>query len=194
MNLIRSIDATVEPWTTAEAKAHLRVTTSDHDTYIEALIKAARQYVEMYTGRSLMGQTWVLRLDHDWPGDQIVLPRPPTLTVSSITYVDLDGATQTLAADQYQVDVARHLGTITPAYDVTWPDVRDQLSAITVTYTAGYHATDATKIPAGLRHAMLLLVGVWFVNREAVITGTIATDLPHGVEALLFPHRIFYGV
>ena len=193
MNLERMTDATVEPWTTAEAKAHLRVTTSDHDTYIAALVKAARQHVETYTGRAMMEQTWKLRLDRAWPGS-IVLPRPPLLTVASIAYVDLDGATQTLAANQYQVDAARHLPVITPAYGVTWPDLRDQLSAVTITYTAGYHASDTSKIPSALRHAMLLLVGSWFMNREAVVIGTISSDLPHGVEALLFPFRIFYEV
>lgn len=40
--------------------------------------------------------------------------------------------------------------------------------------------------------AMLLLVGHWYANREAVNTGTTSA-LPFAVEALLQPYRI-YGV
>lgn len=40
-----------EPITLSEAKAHLRITYSDEDSYIETLITAARQYAENYQNR-----------------------------------------------------------------------------------------------------------------------------------------------
>lgn len=36
-----------------------------------------------------------------------------------------------------------------------------------------------------LVQAKLLLIGTWYANRESVITGTIVTDLPHGISFLL---------
>lgn len=42
-----------------------------------------------------------------------------------------------------------------------------------------------------LTTAMLLLVGHWYENREAVALGTIATDLPMAVEALISPYRYY---
>ena len=42
-----------EPITTAEAKAHLRVSHSTDDTYIDALVAAARMVVEDRTGLRL---------------------------------------------------------------------------------------------------------------------------------------------
>lgn len=44
-----------------------------------------------------------------------------------------------------------------------------------------------------IRAAMLLLIGHWYSNREAVIIGQAPSSVPLAVEALLQPHKI-YGV
>lgn len=41
----------------------------------------------------------------------------------------------------------------------------------------------------GIWAAMLLLIGHWYANREAVNVGNITSELPLGVEALLLRHR-----
>lgn len=45
-----------------------------------------------------------------------------------------------------------------------------------------------TLTPA-LKLAALLLIGHWYTNREAVVTGTIATTLPLAYESLIHPYR-----
>ncbi|RTR01943.1 head-tail connector protein [Halomonas nitroreducens] len=40
-----------------------------------------------------------------------------------------------------------------------------------------------------LTTAMLLLVGHWYENRESVVLGTIASDLPMAVDALIGPYK-----
>lgn len=45
-------------------------------------------------------------------------------------------------------------------------------------------------VPRPIRDAMLLMCGDWFKHREDVITGTIVSDLPRGVDTLLSPYRI----
>ena len=60
-----------EPVSASEAKAHLRVTGSGDDTYIGALITAARQLAEQKCNRALITQTWDLVLDA-WPCDGVV--------------------------------------------------------------------------------------------------------------------------
>jgi uncharacterized phiE125 gp8 family phage protein len=57
-----------------------------------------------------------------------------------------------------------------------------------VTYVAGYGATSDT-VPDAIRHAILLLVGFWFENREGVVVGTIAKELPFAVKSLLDAYR-----
>lgn len=44
-----------------------------------------------------------------------------------------------------------------------------------------------------VKAAMLLLIGHWYANREAVNIGNITTAVPFALEALLQPYRI-YGV
>ena len=63
--IFRTADAAVEPVTLADMKAYLRIPASDttQDTYITALIKAARKWAEEYTRRAFVEQTWVLWFD-----------------------------------------------------------------------------------------------------------------------------------
>ncbi|GLO14723.1 hypothetical protein PPUJ20028_33060 [Pseudomonas putida] len=45
-----------------------------------------------------------------------------------------------------------------------------------------------------IKAACLLILGHLYANREDVVTGTIATEIPRGSVALLIPHRIGWGV
>ncbi|MEA9989570.1 head-tail connector protein [Pseudomonas sp. RTS1] len=49
-------------------------------------------------------------------------------------------------------------------------------------------------INKGIEAACLLKLGHLFANREEVVTGTIATELPLTSKALLMPYRIRMGV
>lgn len=42
-----------------------------------------------------------------------------------------------------------------------------------------------------VKAAMLLLIGHWYANREAVNIGNITSSVPFAVEALLQPYRIY---
>lgn len=69
-----------------------------------------------------------------------------------------------------------------PVYGGQWPEVRDQLNAVTITFTAGYPT-----VSEGIKHAMKLLIKAWFDNRGEQLSqpGTV----PFGVEALLDSYR-----
>lgn len=201
MGLTLVTGPTLDPIAIAEVKAHSRITTSDEDGLIAGYILAARHYAETFLNRALVTQTWDLTLDYEWPWtldadtdrhvQLIEVPKAPLQSVISITYIDESGVTQTLASDQYLVDATAFVGRITPAYDVVWPCVRDQLKAITVRFIAGY-GDSPSSIPETVRQAMLLLIAHWYENREAVSTGATPTHVPLGVEALLTPHRVYF--
>jgi len=53
----------VEPVTLDEAKAHLRLDSNEDDTYVSALIAAARERVELFLRRALITQTFEFTLD-----------------------------------------------------------------------------------------------------------------------------------
>ena len=84
-SLSRTTEAVIEPVTLAEAKAHLRVDISDDDTYISALIKGAREWVEDYLDCSLITQQFTVRMDN-FP-TEIELPRPPMVASGTATTV-----------------------------------------------------------------------------------------------------------
>lgn len=181
-----------EPVSAAEAKLHCRVDGSVEDALIAALITAARMHVEEDTSRALIEQTWEVVLE-GWPR-VLRLPHAPVSAVSSITYRDADGVTATLAATAYTVRTG--LTPVQVIFDqVALPSATlAEVGPITVRYVAGYGAT-AASVPKPIYQAMLLLIGHWYTNREAVamyrgITTEGAGPLAFAVDALLQPYRM----
>jgi uncharacterized phiE125 gp8 family phage protein len=178
----------------AEARKHCRVDIADDDGLISGYILAARRHCEIHTGRSLIEQTFDLTVDNDWPFvgclQRIVIPIVPLVSVTSINYIDVDGNSQLLAANQYRVITrsAAARGWIEPAYGVTWPTVRCISEAITVRFVAGYGTQPGAHPNLDVfRQAMLLLIGHWYENREAVVMGATSDEMPLGVASLLHP-------
>lgn len=50
---------------------------------------------------------------------------------------------------------------------------------------------DQMELTADVWQAVVLLVAHWYANREAVVTGTIATSVPLGFERLLWYRKRF---
>ncbi len=190
-----------EPLTTAEAKRHLRLAAdfTDDDTDIASYVKAAREWVEECGDVALINQTLELRLDA-FPGQgqdlraqahwdrsrdryAIFVPRAPLASVTSIVYLDTDGASQTLSASLYQVDTKTMPGRIAPAFAQAWPSVREQMAPVVVTYVAGYGAA-STAVPESFRSLIRLLVAHQYENREPLVIGTIVAELPHAIQTL----------
>lgn len=178
-----------EPFTTAEAKTHLRVDIATDDTYIDTLIVAARARTEAYLRKALITQTWEYRLK-DFPLSdcgQIDVPMLPMIAVSTIKYIDTDGDEQTWSSAEYTVDIYNHIPRIVTAFSFSWPTTRDQINAVTIEFTAGYGAASA--VPQDIKHAMLLLIGEMYENREESVTGTIVSPMPTTAVTLLDIHQ-----
>lgn len=180
----------VEPVSLADAKTHLRVSVSDDDDLITALIATARQWAEAFTRRALITQVWDLFLA-EWPeDDEFEIPLPPLQSVTSVTYKDTDGNSSTFSSDDYIVDTDSEPGRVVLAYGESWPSTSLYPSnPITVRFTAGY-GDAATDVPEAIRQAILLLVGHLYENREGTIGVGNMQVLPLGVEALLWPYRV----
>ena len=187
MSLKRTTDATSEPITTAEAKTHLRVDTSDDDTYIGTLIASARNWCEVYTARQIIAATYVLKLD-EWPEGVILLPRPPLASITHIRYVDTGGTEQTWASSKYDVDTNSEPGRVVPAYGETFPSIRGQIDSVIVTYVAGW--ANAAAVPVEVRHAVKMMVAQWYEHREPTISGLSVASVPLAAERLLYHWRM----
>jgi uncharacterized phiE125 gp8 family phage protein len=192
--LTRTAEPTVEPVTLDEAKLHRRVDHSDEDSLISSLITAARQWVEEFTGRALVAQTWRLTFDN-WPdGPYALLPRPPLMAIESIDYTDTDGVTRSVDESIYHVDGSHLPGRVVLADGASWPSATLRTAAaVQVTYTAGY-GTEAADVPRPLRQAVLLQIGHLYEHRESVTVGVTGTDseMPFATRALAWPYRAFH--
>ena len=177
----------LEPVTTAEVNAQLGIGGTDHTARVQRLITLAREYVENYTGRALITQTWDHFLD-EFP-TKIILPRSPLQTVTTLKYTDTDGTQQTLSSALYTVNTNADSGYIIPAYNEDWPDIRYVPDAVEIRIVCGY-GTASTDIPDVYRHAMLLLIGNWFENTEESQPFSI-NAISYGVNALLDQHRVW---
>lgn len=153
------------------------------DTYIGTLITTARKLCEGYQRRAYITRTYELTLD-EWPSGILELPMPPALTITSIVYTTSAGTATTWSATEYQLDVTGFVGRVCPAYGYQWPsETLRELAGIKITYTAGYGAT-AASVPEEYRHAIMLLIGELYAQRED--TDTMEhKGLPWGVKALL---------
>lgn len=171
--------------TLTEAKAHLRVTHTDEDALIASVISAAQGWVEDFTERALITQTWDYFLDA-FPCE-IVLPLPPLQSVTSVKYVDPDGVEQTLASSEYTVDTAAVNGIVRLGYGKSWPSTRVQANAVTVRFVAGYGVASA--VPAAIKSACLLIIGELYARREHALVGAPIAVVPVSAEYLLWPYR-----
>lgn len=136
-----------------EAKAHLRINPDDDSEdqlIILPLISAAREYCENYTGRAFALQSITALMDD---AGTYMLPRCPVKSIESVT---VGGEAVAFVAETRR-------GTVTVGE-----------TNCLITYTAG------GQTPFLVRQAMLLLIGHWYANREAVVAAS--TAVPHEIE------------
>lgn len=182
-----------EPISVVDAKTHLAVAHDGHDAMIARLISVARARVEAHTGRALVSQVWQMTFPY-FPR-AIELPRPPTLAVSSLTYIDPTGATVPMVEDvDFRVVPGGRLGRtkILPPRGATFPSTQtEEPQAVTVTFRAGFAPDDGesptsfiANVPPEFSQAILMLTASLYANRDNVSPAPL-TEIPDGVAALL---------
>lgn len=181
-----TVAASAEPLDTVSAVEHLRAQGAGADSEIARLVSAARAYVENYTGTRLITQTLALRSD-DW-ADLENLQVAPVQSITSISYVDTDGATQTLAGSVYDARLYGLAPTIVLKFNQVWPTIQ-MGSLITVTAVVGYGA--AADVPSDLIHALRLLLGDFYQFRETAQADQSGSSYPVAapVSAILANYR-----
>ena len=183
----------VLPVTLAELKRHTRIDHADDDALLTAYCQAAVSRLEGkdgILGRTLITQTWDLKLDRFPAGSAPIRPPlSPLQSVTSITYVDTAGDTQTWSSASYDVDSDSEPARISPGYEVAYPTARWTDNAVTVRFVAGYGSLESD-VPEPIRLAIMIMVSHWYEIREPVITGTIISPVPMSVDSLVGPYRL----
>jgi uncharacterized phiE125 gp8 family phage protein len=167
---------------TADASlgAGVPTTNTTGDPELLDLLKVARQHLENRFGRAFLTQTWRLTLGRFPCIDTIELPMPVLVSVTSLSYVDANGATQTMSAGDYSVDTDHFPGRIVLGYGKTWPSTRCQENAVTIVFIAGY--ASAALVPMNWKHALKLQIEEWY---EHGVSDAVA----NGVDSLMWPDR-----
>lgn len=167
----------------AECREQCRVNGEDEDTQLLAYAAAAQAWVENYTGRRLTPRP-ARAVTEGWASWRIVGGPVPTIT--AIRYLDTEGQAQVVPAADYVVGERLDLATVRLRAMVVPPPLPEG-GSISIDMTIGYGLGEA---PPDLRAACLLLLGHYYRNREAVVTGATPTELPMAVESLCIRHRI----
>ena len=188
MRLLLNAPPAAGPVTLAEAKLHCKIDDAADDALVGALIQAAREQAEHETGRALMPQTWDMLLDDFPSASAIELVKPPVSAITYIKYYDAAGVLQTFASADYALDASGLLPRVLLGYGKSWPSVRAQQNAVQIRIACGY--ADAAAVPGAIKQWMLLNIGHWYQNREAVNIGNIVTRMPF-IDGLLDPYRLY---
>lgn len=192
-----------EPVTLDELKLFARIDGDDEDDLLEQFIAAARVAAEDFTRRAFVTQGWRMTLDlpgNRWANDlpegryelpvtalngdlsrTIDLPRPPILSVASVTSYDLENTSSTYAPSNYTVDTAG--GRLVLNYGALWPTSMRPTGAMEIVTTNGYGAADA--VPKPIKTAIMIHAAKLHEER-----GMCGDELPDGCRQLLRQYRV----
>jgi uncharacterized phiE125 gp8 family phage protein len=184
MSIILTTPPALEPVALVDAKAHLRISHTDDDTYITALITAARRQIEARTSLCLIQQNWSVFLDR-WPfNDSIAIPLDPLIAVTDINLHGDDDTFAVLDPAHYFVDKASWPARAVLRHGRSTPQPGRVANGIELKVSAGF-GTTAASVPQELKQAVLLTVAAWFANRGEEQGGT----LPLMALGLIQPYR-----
>lgn len=164
-----------------ELRDHLRFVEPEDQADANRKADAAVAWCERFTRRNFLTTTRRMRLNHFPRCVEIQLDYPPWQSVTSITYLDTAGVSQTLSADVYGFDADR--GQIYLKSGKLWPCTLCEKNAVTITFVAGWASKEL--VPDDIKQGCLFLFGHNYANREAVINGSISADVKMTVKEYL---------
>jgi len=181
------------PITLTEVKAQLRVEHSDDDTLLTRLINVAVAYTDV---KGALGQAMITQKWGQWvgpnPPKEVKLILGPVQSVTAIKYYDTDGVLQTDDYNNYDIFGTETYTTISPKTGFSWPTTQQRSDAIKIEYEIGF-GDATTDVPETVRHALMLLIGHWYDNRENTQMDELS-NIPFGYMELLNIHRAcWYG-
>jgi uncharacterized phiE125 gp8 family phage protein len=179
--------ATSYPVSLTEAKSHLKVDTTADDTYITSIIKAATQLSEEYTNRFFIN-TVIEQTCSNFAQLQTLF-KSKVSAVAHVKYYDSDNSLQTLSATIYDTQLNYEPSQIQLVDGQSFPEITKRNDAVVARYTVGYGSA-ASDVPEIIKQAILLTIGNFYQNRNSVVIGRIATELPMNVKWLLDTYKV----
>lgn len=158
------------PITLEDVKSHLAIAHSDEDSYLTSLINVATAHIDGPNGAgiALMPQLW--RATYDRVPSSFVMRFGPVRTIVGIKVGD-----EVIDPSTYRFDPDTQILNMVSPINAT----------VKVEFDAGHDS-----VPEDLLHAIRMIVGHLYANREAVSTVAMH-DVPMAVEAILNRYRVY---
>lgn len=172
-----------------EIKNHLRITHELEDQDVTMRSWAAQRAITAHVG-PLVESAWDWTLDRFVSGSYLQAPAYMA-SVTAIYYRPPTGPR--VEFTDYVVDAESRPLRIFTATGKSWPTAELRpAGGVVIELNAGWPIVDGVpQTPEPLKMALLLLVGHYYRNREAVILeGSAPRELPMGVASLIEPYRI----
>lgn len=177
---------------TSEVRDHVRGSTADN-TWLTGASLAAQRWCENYTARSLFNQTFRETYTSFPKSGRFTLARQPGVssTLLAISYLKAGGSTWTAYGSSNWRLHMDEPSAVVLKYNKSWPSATYETGeAIRLQFVAGYgSSTGGAVIPPEFKHAIKLLTGHWYENREAVVVGTVQTKVKQTVDSLLWMYK-----
>lgn len=180
LNIQTLVDNFDLPVSLALARQNLRAEHyNSDDELISSYIRSIATIIENNFDFSLLPRTFQEQHSRFPPGrGAVYLRKRPIIEVTSVQYLDADGVLQTLPPSDYILTQKNDYNLLTPTPGHRWPCVLslpdEGPPGVLITYNAGYD--DCEKIPANIRHAILLYVAWLYERRENPPNTDRATD------------------
>jgi len=210
----RTTEPNTAPVTAAQLDTFLRgdgVLEDIEEDLLVSLIQSATTYVEDFTRRALITQTWTMFMDgfpqrRDplgwWDGTRegsitqgqassFELPIGPLKSVTSISTFNDDNTETTFDAANYFLNTTATPGEVILNTGATWPVFTRNRNGIKIVYVAGY-GDNATDVPSPLRTAIKQLAAHWYENREFTKTQSDMNQAvsPIHVQSILNRYKV----
>lgn len=184
----------------ADAKVHLRVTSSSDDTYISTLISAAldaashyvgfeiRESVVRYGFAELVGQPATVNPLNGAPlltGNYLRVPSR-VIDVENVYYVNESNALTSFTDWIDEPEPLSDFG-INLFLNSLPPNLTEAETKYLVEVTEGFSVPDFS---ASIKMACMLMIAQYYDNRQNIIVGVSVVDMPKGAEYLLDKYKI----
>lgn len=165
--------------TAGDLRSQCRIDDTGEDESLEKLIDSAVDAAEKHTWRRFVTQTW----DQYFDGfcNPLVLRYPPMASVTSVTYIDIAGDTQTLSTDIYEVGQVDGIDVVRLKDDQSWPSTQGHADVVIVRQVVGYG--DPEDVPEEIKQAVRVHAAHHYWNREGQV-------MPGGFKSLLGPYQV----
>jgi uncharacterized phiE125 gp8 family phage protein len=171
-----------------DVKNYLRITTTDEDTLISAMITAAVDKAEVITNRALSVRSYELYLDKV---QSFEIPKPPFISLNSIevknndSYVAFDGYLLDDKSEPAKVIINNYFAVDCGKNAI----YKNAINCLKVTFSCGY-----SEIPEQIKIWIYSAVATMYENREQ-ISDFQSFEMPNRfIDSLLDPYKVrFFG-